>query len=52
MQVDEGTIREAVNIITLPIERGNYDCALPGSPEWVVSCESFLIPLRRELLAG
>lgn len=52
VQVDEGTIRQVVSMMTLPIERGNYDCSLPGSPEWVVSFEALLVPLRKALLAA
>ncbi len=50
--VDHITVGEAVSMITLPIERGNNDGTLPGSPQWAVSLESFLIPLRNDLLAG
>lgn len=49
--VDRGTMQEVVNLVTLPIERGNHDCTLPGSPQWVVSLESFLIPLREDMFA-
>ncbi|RDX39907.1 hypothetical protein OH76DRAFT_1490743 [Lentinus brumalis] len=50
--VDHTTVGEAVSMITLPIERGNNDGTLPGSPQWAVSLESFLISLRNDLVAG
>ena len=50
--VDLNTVRDVVSMITMPIERGNHARTLPGSLEWVASFESFLIPLREELLAG
>lgn len=51
-QVDEITLDEVVNTLTLPVQRGNQECSVPGAPAWVISFERFILPLREELLAG
>lgn len=51
-QVDKTTLDEVVSTLTLPVKRGNHQCSVPGTPGWVISFETFLLPLREELLAG